>query len=680
MLDSATERRLAAIVAVDLAGYSARTEADEAGAVRAVEALSRNVERAAAAHGGRVFSAAGDGFMLEFPTVSGALAAAEEISRRADPPVRAGVHLGEVTVTAKADLLGHGVNVAARLQALAQPGAVLVSEAARRALGGGAADRLKPQGKVRLDKMNETAAVFVLATPGAAPKRGLQRRLGRLLPAALAAVVLLAAGIGGYAWWSASRPPAELRVAVSPFQARGAETAVTALADEVTRGVGSALTERQAPTVTPGAGADAARLVVGGEAEREGDILRVRVRLDDRQDGVALWTQSYERPVAEADALGAQVAAKVADMVAVAIRSLGPRAGRIDSETLAAFIRLSDLQRGGRFKSPMSLEIERQIVAKAPDFSLGYSSLADDLAVLANEQSPAVAKQMRREARQAVDKALQLDPHNGYAYSALMRLAPSDQPWEYFKILDKGLRAQPDNPDLTNYMADVLRVSGRMRESEPYYRRALLLDPFSPSKTATHIFALAGTGALKESEAMADRGLRLFPNYPTVATGAAYTAILYGAPERALWAVGQALRFGAIKEDEAALWRDYVNSTRRGRNDPAVLKRLADAAQNGRIEASAIAAALSIAGDLDGAFAAAEVGVRGEARFYPSTLFEGATANMRRDPRFMPLAERMGAVELWRRTGKWPDFCGEPGLPYDCKAVAEKLAAARPRR
>ncbi len=127
MADDASTRKLASIVAIDVAGYSRRTEADEDASVRAVAVLREQIGRSARAHGGRVFNTAGDGFMLEFPTASGALGAAEEIARSGDPPVRVGVHVGEVSVTESGDLLGHGVNVAARIQQMASPGAVLVS-------------------------------------------------------------------------------------------------------------------------------------------------------------------------------------------------------------------------------------------------------------------------------------------------------------------------------------------------------------------------------------------------------------------------------------------------------------------------------------------------------------------------------------------------------------------------
>ena len=83
MADGASTRKLASIVAIDVAGYSRQTEADEDAAVRAVAALRERVVKSAETHGGRVFNTAGDGFMLEFPSASSALAAAEEIATAA---------------------------------------------------------------------------------------------------------------------------------------------------------------------------------------------------------------------------------------------------------------------------------------------------------------------------------------------------------------------------------------------------------------------------------------------------------------------------------------------------------------------------------------------------------------------------------------------------------------------
>jgi adenylate cyclase len=118
----AETRRLATILSLDVAGYSRAAERDDAAAAEAVRRVRAMIAEVATPFGGRIFSSAGDGFMLEFPAatagVQAALALLKESASGAQPrpQVRIGLHLGEVMVEANGDLLGHGVNVAARLQ------------------------------------------------------------------------------------------------------------------------------------------------------------------------------------------------------------------------------------------------------------------------------------------------------------------------------------------------------------------------------------------------------------------------------------------------------------------------------------------------------------------------------------------------------------------------------------
>src|ERR1700674_1160719 len=150
MADLAPPRRLATIVALDVAGYSARTEADEATTTAEVAALRTVIEAIAARHGGRVFNTAGDGFMLGFGSSLAAVEAALELAQTCEPRVRVGVHLGDVIVQPNGDLLGHGVNVAARLMAQSPPGAALVSPAVRQSIRGPVAERLQSRGTFKL--------------------------------------------------------------------------------------------------------------------------------------------------------------------------------------------------------------------------------------------------------------------------------------------------------------------------------------------------------------------------------------------------------------------------------------------------------------------------------------------------------------------------------------------------
>src|SRR5262245_9669305 len=168
MPESPPTRRLTTIVALDVAGYSARTEIDEARTATEIAALRSVIDDVAGPLGGRVFNTAGDGFMLEFGSSLAAVEAALALAERCEPKVRIGVQLGDVAVQPNGDLLGHGVNVAARLMARSDPGSALVSAEVRRTIRGPLAERLVSRGILQLDKMAETIEAFALAAAGSA--------------------------------------------------------------------------------------------------------------------------------------------------------------------------------------------------------------------------------------------------------------------------------------------------------------------------------------------------------------------------------------------------------------------------------------------------------------------------------------------------------------------------------
>ncbi|MEI9889973.1 MAG: adenylate/guanylate cyclase domain-containing protein [Caulobacteraceae bacterium] len=406
------DHRLAAIVAVDIAGYSSRAEADEGAAVRAVAALSGLIDQIAQDHAGRVFNTAGDGFMLEFPTASGALAAAKDLAAEADIPIRVGVHLGEVYATTSGDLLGHGVNVAARLQALAKPGSIMVSDDVRRAVRGALVQGLVSQGRHRLDKMKETAEVFSLsaAPPArktiwpawAAGKAGL--KVGGA--AALALLLLAAAAFGVSAFRPGSRMPPNLTTAVRDFTVRGAGLDPQfgrSLAD----GVAAALGERQAPTVSRDLARrgdfGGARLLVGGEVEQVGQNLREHIHIDDGQAGLILWAGDLQRPVDQADGLRDETAAKVTDIIDRLRTQIGPEAAALKPEAMAAVMKALEIERLGVNRVNRAREAWTRVVELAPNFSRGHSSLAfADL--YSNDAMTPQQVQMRREGRAQADQ------------------------------------------------------------------------------------------------------------------------------------------------------------------------------------------------------------------------------------------------------------------------------------
>lgn len=185
--------KLASIVSIDVAGFSTLTERDQRKAARAVETIHGRIAQVAAKHGGRIFNTAGDGFMLEFAAAGAALAAVQElldVKTKGEPRIRVGAHVGDVIVTINNDLLGHGVNVAARLQSLAEPGAALVSGEFRSMARNSPQAAFQARGRQPLENMEERVHTFEILSRRKRTER-LAKRVG-----IVAGAVMIAAALG----------------------------------------------------------------------------------------------------------------------------------------------------------------------------------------------------------------------------------------------------------------------------------------------------------------------------------------------------------------------------------------------------------------------------------------------------------------------------------------------------
>lgn len=172
-----------------------------------VETLRERIQRVAAANSGRLFNTAGDGFMLEFGSAGAALAAIQELldkRRRGEPPIRVGAHVGDVIVTNTEDLLGHGVNVAARLQALAEPGTALVSAEFRSMARTSPTAAFQAKGQKPLDNIAQRVQTFEILSRRQKFMRSMRRVM---IWAAIAGLVALLVWLGPLAWRTYQNTP-----------------------------------------------------------------------------------------------------------------------------------------------------------------------------------------------------------------------------------------------------------------------------------------------------------------------------------------------------------------------------------------------------------------------------------------------------------------------------------------
>jgi len=319
MGESSVRQRLAAVLAADAAGYSRLMSLDERATVEALDAARAVFRARIESQGGRVVDMAGDSVLALFETASGAVTAALQIQEEIEAAAlsqpeerrmrfRVGLHLGDVLEKRDGTAYGDGVNIAARLQALAAPGGVLASDAIHTAVKGRLAVSGQDLGERRLKNIAGPVRVYALR---AGARRS--RRYTRWIAAVAAAAAIAAGG----AWLARQDKPAieseRPVVAVLPFANLGGDRARDYYSDGITGDIIGALGRfpgllvishnavrgyggRPLPEVRKELNA---RYIVQGSLREAGGKLRASVELSDAEKGVLLWSERYEGEGAE---------------------------------------------------------------------------------------------------------------------------------------------------------------------------------------------------------------------------------------------------------------------------------------------------------------------------------------------------------------------------------------------
>ena len=490
------ERRLAAILAADVAGYSRLMGEDEAKTLASLRVHQKEtIGPKIAEHHGRIVKLMGDGLLVEFGSIVEAVECAVAIQREmakrnaGAPPerrmdFRMGVNLGDVIVEGD-DLFGDGVNVAARLEAMAEPGKVCLSLAAR--------DQVLDKVSIEFEDLGEF--VFKnIARPV---------RVYRVVEPSSESPELTSA-----AWPARQVKPS---IAVLPFVNLSGDPEQEYFSDGITEDIITALSRlhwffviaRNSSFVYKGKAVDVKRVgrdlgvryILEGSVRKAGNRVRVTAQLVDSMSGAHYWAQTYDRNLTDIFELqdditqSATAAIEPKLVAAEAVRSEGRSPADLDAWDLVMravfhFWKMTTAE------SEIAIEILRKAVHRYPSYGPAHSMLAFALLV-SGHVGWTLESQDETYAAELAHRAAEIDGEDPWAHLALGYVAFTARQTD--EAIRHCLRALDLNPNFATgygYLGWALVFDGQFDEAIRYFEQALRMSPHDPLKA----FFYSGTG------------------------------------------------------------------------------------------------------------------------------------------------------------------------------------------
>jgi TolB-like protein/class 3 adenylate cyclase/tetratricopeptide (TPR) repeat protein len=520
MTENGQTRRLAAILAADVVGYSRLMGLDEAGTLAALRAiLDEIVKPTLEAHNGRLVKLMGDGALAEFGSVVDAVTCAVAIQaamaeRENNAPeatriqFRIGINLGDIIIEDD-DIFGDGVNLAARLEGIADPGGICVSRTVVTHVGEKAGVEFQPMGPQLVKNIAEPVEAFRVAAIGAKPALKRRKPRRRTAMAALA-LVAIAAATGWFAIDPGAGGPSEPvelaltdmpSVAVLPFEDLSESPQVwfgDGMAEDIITDLsklsGLFVIARNSSFQYRGGGHDLREVgrslgvayLLEGSVRRAGDQLRINAQLIDAQTGGHLWAERYDGEAGDVFALQDRVTSLVVESLRVALT---------ERESAA----MGEVATSSREAHDAYLQGLGHLYRRTPeDYTL---------------------------AKRWFDRALTLDPTHAQALGgrATLLIDASQRGW-YGAV---GLRSQRtdlitavetalEHPSPGAYAAeaDLLLTKPDADGAAAAVERGLALDPNDADLHVMAAYAASAQGDLARAEQMIQRAMRLNPRYP----------------------------------------------------------------------------------------------------------------------------------------------------------------------
>ena len=508
------ERRLAAILAADVVGYSRLMGEDEVGTLERLKSCRRElVDPAIKALHGRIIKLMGDGALVEFASVVDAVQCAAAIQRQMAERnqgvaaaqqirFRIGVNLGDIIVEEN-DIYGDGVNIAARLEAIAEPGGICISGTAFDHAVHKVDVGFAGLGELRLKNIANPVRAYRLLLDSAASGKvvAAPRRPGSRVMILAGAAALLVAMLAGFFAWQKLSVPSRPSVAVLPFANLGGDASQDYFADGITEDLITDLTKLSGLDVIarnsvfaykdrPAAPTDVARdlgvrFVVEGNVRRTGEQIRVSAQLIDTTTGDNLWANRFDRGMAGVFAVQDEMSREIA-------KALGLQPSAVEAERMARpptdnleaydyYLRAEQVaSTGQRTGQLQALALFDKAVALDPNFAEAFAADARVAVYVWRSAYDDVLQSAlaRKRAYEKASRALQLDPDLSSPYAVLGIVQVVDRRYEEaIASAERAVALGPGDVEAQTALAYVQLFAGNDAAAAAAAETALKLDP-----------------------------------------------------------------------------------------------------------------------------------------------------------------------------------------------------------
>jgi adenylate cyclase len=546
--EKSIERRLAAIMAADVVGYSRLMGADEVGTLNKLKAHRRElIDRAIAGHPGRIVKTTGDGMLVEFASVVDAVACAVAVqrgmlSRNAEVPddkrvvFRIGINVGDIIIDGD-DIFGDGVNIAARLEGLCEPGGLCISSAANEQIRDKLTLTFTDLGEHTVKNIARPVGVFGLSAKdiAALPEEELPeasqttkpaveiapplRRRGKIITGAAILIFIIAAGawfVRPHGWTLSGNVATSARdsIVVLPFsnlsgdpeQAYVADGLTAKITTDLSRVAGlfviaatTANTFKDKQIKVQQVGKDlAVRYALQGNVQRSGEKIRINAQLADTSSGGQLWAETFDGDRSDLFALQDQITSRIANSIGREIvvaaardseaRKTDPHAGDLLLRAVALTIKTRGLE-----TLQQQEKLFREILVLDPNNVDVMARLATCLMnqrrVYINVLGPQVVEEKLKEGYSLALKAKELDPANTLTYEALgVYFTFRRDLAQAIAAFQKGIALNRNHMPFYDGLARASLISGEPKKAIEYAEQSLSLDPRGPQITTPMIF------------------------------------------------------------------------------------------------------------------------------------------------------------------------------------------------